>query len=290
MQLVDRLVMLVLSPISITLASKYIYRRTFHKKLNLKQPKTFNEKLMWLKLKKYTDSELVTQCVDKYRVREYVIAMGFEDILTPLIGVWNSVEEIAFDMLPDKFVIKCNHGCGYNIICTNKNTLDTEQIKKTLNKWIREDFWKRFAESNYKRVPKKILCETYIENGEKLLPLDYKFYCFYGKAMYVMVCCGRENGRPNYYFFNRDWQLMRINPDSIAATEDLGLPRPKRLSEMFEYADKLAAPFPFVRVDLYEANNNIRFGELTFTPAAALDTNRSPQADALFSSLLPLPE
>lgn len=281
--------MLVLSPISATLASKYIYKRTFHKKLNLRRPETFNEKLMWLKLKRYTGNPLVTQCVDKYRVREYVIAQGCGEILNPLIGVWDCVEDIPFDNLPTKFVLKCNHGCGYNIICTDKNTFDKEHTKKLLKKWMRENFWKRFAESNYKKVPKKILCEAYIEDGNRRVPLDYKFYCFNGKARYVMVCCDRENGTPKYYFFNRNWQLERINTDSIAADEGFSLPAPGRLTDMFDYADRLAAPFPFVRVDLYAADDSIWFGELTFTPAAALDTARLPQADALFGSMLQIP-
>lgn len=285
----DRVIMLLLSSISATVASDYIYRRTFHKRLNLKQPKTFNEKLMWLKLNIYKDNKLVTQCVDKYKVRDYVISLGCEEILNPLIGAWDRADEIPFDTLPQKFVLKCNHGCGYNLICTNKAEFNTEQAKRMLCKWMNEAFWRRFAENNYRKVTKKIICEAFIEDGNRRVPWDYKFYCFNGKAEYVMVCCERNEGKVKYYFFDRKWELVRINPDSIAAANDFTLPEPARLHDMFKYADRLSAPFPFVRVDLYAAGEKIYFGELTFTPAAALDTARLPQADTLFSGLLQIP-
>ena len=288
-KLYDRIIMMVLSPLSCRAASKYIYWRAFHKKLNLKKPNTFNEKLMWLKLNVYTNNTLVTQCIDKYAVRQYVQQQGCGELLVPLLGVWECPEDIPFANLPESFVLKCNHGCGYNIICPDKNKLDENKARALLKKWLKENFWLRFAESNYKQIPKKIICETYIGGDDQSAPIDYKFYCFHGKAAYVMVCRERENGVPKFYFFNRNWTLERINPDGIAAPEGFTLPRPKTLDEMFAYADKLSEPFPFVRVDLYSLGMQIRFGELTFTPSAALDTARLSQADRMFCELLKLP-
>ena len=285
----DRIVMGLLSPISAALASKYIYWRAFGKKLNLKTPATFDEKLMWLKLYKYTNNPLITQCIDKYQVREYVREHGCEDLLIPLHGCWNKITDLRFDRLPASFVLKCNHGCGYNIICPDKSQLDFKATKKKLQKWMKEDFWLRFAESNYKDVEKKIICEAYIGTPSQPVPVDYKFYCFHGKAHYVMVCCERKKVKPKFYFFDRNWSLQRINPDGLAAPKDFSLPEPQHLKEMFTYADKLSGSFPFVRVDLYDSEIGIKFGELTFTPSAALDTSRLPQADALFCDLLKLP-
>lgn len=271
------------------LCSKLLYYKAFGRKLDLKNPKTLNEKLMWLKLNTYRESELITQCVDKYAVRRYIREQGCEEILNELIGVWDKPSEIPFSELPQRFVLKCNHGCGYNIICQNKELLDTQNVICTLNKWLREDFWRRYAEINYRKVPKKIICEAYITDSQQMVPVDYKFYCFNGRAKYVMACAHRDEAHVKYYFFNRDWQLERINPASVAAPPDFTLPKPARLEEMFAYADRLSAPFPFVRVDLYASDNRIIFGELTFTPAAALDTNRLPETDLLFGQNLEIP-
>lgn len=283
----DRAIMVVLSRISPYIASKYIYRRIIKKRLQLKKPRTFNEMLMFLKLERYAKDPLVKTCIDKVKVREYISNMGCNELLIPLYGIWNTPDEIPFNQLPRSFVLKCNHGCGYNLICTDKSKLDIKHAVTQLKKWQKEDFWLRYAESNYKNIPKKILAEQYLTDGSSILPKDYKFYCFGGKANYVMVCCHRETGCAEFYFFNRSWELQRINPDGIRAPANFCLPRPNALDKMFEYADKLSQPFPFVRVDLYcIGDTDIKFGELTFTPSAALDTERLPQADELFCKAL----
>ena len=280
--------MMLLTSLSMRFASQYLYWRIFHRRLNLKDPQTFNEKLMKLKLDMYAKDPLVKKCVDKYRVRDYVVEQECSDILIPLLGVWTRPELIPFEKLPQRFVLKCNHGCGYNIICADKSTFNTAHAKKVLNKWLHEDFWRRFGESNYKAIDKKIICEAFIGTDSMSVPIDYKFYCFHGVAKYVMVCCERDSGNPKFFFFDRTWKLKRINLDGINAPFDFSIPKPEHLNKMFFYADKLSQPFPFVRVDLYEANSKIYFGELTFTPSAALDTERLPEADKLFCSLLDL--
>ena len=281
--------MAILSSFSFRLASKYLYWRAFHKRLNLKNPGTFNEELMKLKLETYASDPLIARCADKFEVRSYVTESGCPELLIPLLGVWETPEEIPFESLPEQFVLKCNHGCGYNIVCTSKSSLDIPYGKRLLKKWLREDFWRRFGECNYKSIKKKILCEAYIGTDTMPVPIDYKFYCFHGTAQYVMVCCGRSLGKPQFFFFDRKWKLARINQNGISAPDNFSLPKPKRLEDMFSYADRLSAPFPFVRVDMYASDTDIYFGELTFTPAAAVDTARHPKADRLFCNLLKQP-
>lgn len=280
---------MILSTISPRLVSHLLYFKTFKQVLNLKNPKTFNEKLMWLKLNTYYNNPLVTQCADKYLVRQYVKDLGCGEILNDLIGVWDSEEEIQWDSLPNKFAIKCNHGCGYNIICNDKSKLDITKAQKTLSSWLSEDFWKISAEVNYKYIPKKIICEKFIESKEGLLPPDFKFYCFNGKALFVMVCLEREKGKTRYYYFNKDWEMLNYSSDAKEIPEELLNKKPKGMDEMFEYANKLAGPFPFVRVDFYLNDGKVLFGELTFSPARALDNEIFPQTDLMLGKLINLP-
>ena len=151
-----------------------------------------------------------------------------------------------------------------------------------LRAWGREPFWAYYSELQYRHVDKKLLIEEYIGTPDGTLPEDYKFYCFHGRADCVMLCAGRDEGWPKFYFFDRDFQLLRINRDSQAAPEGFTLPKPAGLDEAFAIADRLSKPFDFVRVDLYLTPHGVRFGELTFTPAAALDNKRLPETDLRF--------
>ena len=134
--------------------SKIRYREVFGAELDLENPKTFNEKLMWLKLKKYANDPLVSQCSDKYAVREYVEKCGLGETLNGLIGVWDKAEDIEWEKLPNRFAIKCNHGCGYNLICQDKTKFDTKKATDQLNAWMKDDFWMEYAEVHYKTIPK----------------------------------------------------------------------------------------------------------------------------------------
>lgn len=274
------------SYVSPRLNTKLLFYRKFGRWPDLKNPKTLNEKLLKLKLSDYGTNELVRQCADKYRVREYVKECGLERCLNALYAVYDKPEQIEWEKLPEQFALKWNFGCGYNIICPDKHVLDREQTKKQLKKWGREPFWAYFSELQYRNMSKKLLAEEYIGNSDGTLPKDYKFYCFHGKAYCVMVCVGREEGWPKFYFFDRSFTLMRINRDSVEAPEGFSLPKPEHFKEALETADRLSEAFPFVRVDLYLTEKGVRFGELTFTPAAALDNKRLPETDLLFGSLL----
>lgn len=279
---------IILSMISPKLATKVLYRQYFGKSINLDEPKTLNEKVQWLKLNTYNNNPLITQCADKYQVRKYVESVGCGEILNDLIDVWDSVDEINWEELPNKFALKVNHGCGYNIICSDKSKLNISETKAKLKKWMKEDYWKLRAEINYKYIPKKITCERYIETEDGLLPEDYKIYCFNGEPKFVMLCVGREKGRPQFYYFDRDWNLMPYTKDALE-NPDIEIRKPKGLDEMFNYAERLSKPFPFVRADFYLENGKTIFGELTFTPSGGLDNKRLPETDLKFGELLKLP-
>lgn len=275
-----------LSTVSPTLTTKILYYNAFKRRLDLKNPKTLNEKLQYLKLHDYYENPLVTQCADKYLVRDYVTDSGCSEILNEFYNVWESADDIIWDELPEKFVLKCNHGCGYNIICDDKSKFNDSKVKEQLHKWMKEDFWKFSAETNYRDIPKRIVCEKYLQPSVGKLPEDYKVYCFNGKAEYVMVCVGREFGRPKFYYFDRYWNLQRLTKDVIEAPVDFALEKPDGIDKVFYYAEELSKPFPFVRADFYLFDGLVYFGELTFTPGACLDNKRLPETDLHLGNLL----
>lgn len=284
---IRRLSFIMMSSLSPVLSTHLGYRARFHKRLNLKHPKTLNEKVLWLKLNTYRNNALVTQCVDKFKAREYVEACGYGHLLNHLLYTWDTVDKIDWSSLPNSFALKCNHGCGYNIICGDKNAFDESQVKKTLKKWMKEDYWRVFAEVQYKGISKKILCEQHLsKNGH--LPSDYKVYCFHGHPRFVLVCEEREKGLPRFYFFDSQWQFLPITRDGQNVGKDFTLNRPKSLQTMLECAATLSAPFPFVRVDFYDVDGKAVFGEMTFTPSAGMDTARLPETDLMFGEMLKL--
>ena len=198
-------------------------------------------------------------------------------------------------MLPKSFVLKCNHGCGFNWICLDKATMDREAAAETLRSWLNEDYWMRYAEMQYRNIPKRILCEKYL--GENLI--DYKIYCFNGVPRYILACVGRDEASPNhtdgqhdprFFFFETDWNLCPLTKDGLEYADRITIQRPEHLEKMLDVAEKLCQPFPFVRVDLYDVAGTVVFGELTFTPSAAMDTGRLPETDSFFGSLLTLPK
>ena len=276
----------MLSYISPKWNTKLWYFKKFGRRLDLNRPATLNEKILKIKLEQYGTDPLVRCCADKFAVREYIKDKGLSEILNELYGVYNSPEKIDWEKLPKRFVLKWNFGCKFNLFCEDKSKFDKKEAQKTLKRWGREDFWAYYSELQYKDVPKRIIAERYLDAGGKTLPEDYKFYCFLGHANCVMVCVGRESGWPKFYFFDRNWVLLRINRDSKEAPESFSLPKPAGMDGAFAYADSLSAPFSFVRVDLYLIQGKTIFGELTFTPSAGLDNRRLPQTDLVFGSMM----
>lgn len=270
-------ILMLLTKISPKINSEILYWGIIGKKLNLKNPQNFNEKLMWLKLNKYGNNELVSKCADKYSVREYVKECECGEILNDLIDVYSNVNDIDFNKLPDKFVLKCNHASGYNIICKDKDKLDERKTKKQLKKWLKKDYWAMYSEMQYKNIERKIVCEKFLESKGELSIVDYKVYCFNGKADFIMICVGRNTGHIKYYYMDKNWKVMKVNDLGMETPKDFQIEKPKCVDKMFEYAEKLAKPFEFVRVDFYDYKGKPVFGELTFTPSACVDTDYTEQ-------------
>ncbi len=291
-QLLGRQFRMLLTDISPKLNTKYVYHRTFGKPIDLQNPTTLDEKIQWLKLNTYYNNQLVTDCADKYKVREYVEKCGCGEILNQLYGVYDSPEEINWDELPDMFVIKWNFGCGQNFICKDKSQYNEHEIKKMLWKWRKahRTFYRNMSEMQYKTIEPKLICEKLIETETGELPKDYKLYCFNGIPDCALVCADRISaGHASYYFFDKDWNLKRYNKMGLEAPENFSLPRPENYEKLFEYAAVLSKPFPFVRADFYLEKGKITFGELTFTPSGGFDKGRLPSTQLLFGNMLRLP-
>lgn len=253
----------VLCTVSPTLLTRLLFYKNFNRRLNLSKPHDINEKLQYLKLKTYYNNPIITQCVDKYRVREYLTEKKLGYLCAKLYGVFDSVSEIEWDDLPNSFVIKCNHGSGMNIICTDKSKLDISSTIMQIEKWMHTDFWKIYAELQYKHVEKKIIVEELL--GENIL--TYKFYCFNGEAKVSYVSSDGENGEKDKYidYFDRDWMWI---PVTLKTHENAKIHplKPKGYEEMCSLAENIAKDFPFVRVDLYNIDGKIYFSEFTFIP------------------------
>lgn len=283
-----------LTIISPVLNTKVTYRFKFHKRLKLDNPETLNEKIQWLKFNTYYNNPLVKQCADKYAVREYVEKCGLSNLLNELIYVYSSPEEIKWDQLPNDFALKLNVGCGFNHIVSNYEKENCCDLQQEIKKWIRasKTQWQSYSELQYKDVHPYILIEKYLGNPEESsIPEDYKVYCFNGVPQYIMVCLNRDTPEnTKYLFFDKEWKLARINKDSINAPSDFTIKKPLCFDELIESSKILSDPFPFVRVDYYILNNQLIFGELTFTPSGGMDTDRLPETDRLMGSLLKLPK
>ncbi len=277
----------ILSHFSIKLSSQLLYLWTKNEKLDLNNPKKFNEKLMWLKIYRYSNNKQIFKCSDKYQMRQYVQQKTKnEDLLVKLYGVYDKVEDIEWSKFPNKFVIKCTHGCGFNIVCTDKNKFNIEMAKKNLKKWLKMKFGYKTAETHYTHIKPKIICEKFIES-QNILPIDYKFYCFNGIPKVVLVCTDRATAR-KADFFDLDWNELILRDDNTN-TKDAKqkIKKPNSFNEMIRYASILSKDFEFVRVDFYEENEKPIVSELTYTPAACL-AYYSKTGDEYLSNLLNL--
>lgn len=281
-----------LTRISPKLNARVVYFAKFKKPLHLKKPKTLDEKIQWLKFNTYYNNPLVTQCADKYAVRDYIKQCGCPEILNELYGVYDKVEDIEWDKLPNQFVLKWNFGCGQNLIVFDKSKLDIENAKRKLNIWYQthDTFYLAYSEMQYKGIKPKLVCEKLIVSEQGGLPVDYKFYCFNGVPEVVLACVDRDTDgkHASYYFFDRNWQLKRYNTAGKEAPEGFTLPKPKNIDKLFDYAEIVSKPFPFVRADFYLEYGKCYFGELTFTPLAGFDTNRLPETQRLFGDMVKL--
>lgn len=267
-------------PDAVFLRLYFFYKR--RQILSLRNPKTFSEKIQWLKV--YGNLEQYYKYVDKYDVRAFVARELGENYLIPLIGVWSSFDEIPFHALPNQFVLKGTHGSGYNFVCKDKSSIDMSQLRSLVTGWLQENFYITTRETQYKDSEPKIVCEQYLEDESGALR-DYKIFCFGGKPYLIEVISDRFGGR-RIDFCSTDWKRLNIERDH-PMSESLP-PKPEGLDEMLTAATKLAAHFPFVRADFYSVNGKIYFGELTFTPGSGLGEFKPSSVDNQLGDMLNL--
>lgn len=275
--------MVYLQAVAPSFATKLLFKKYLRYPLDLRDPKTLNEKMQWLKLHTYRSNPLITRCVDKYAVRSYVAEKGCPETLVGLLGVWDSPAEIEWEKLPDQFVLKCNHGSGSVIICKDKATLDKEDAVKRLSAWLKEDFGLHRAELAYKDVKKKVICEQLIETEDGLAPKDYKFFCAYGEPKFLFVASERNGDEAAFDYFDLDWNHYPVKNDHPNAAD--AIQRPDNLDEMLAVARKLSEDFPLVRVDLYSEKGKTIFGELTFLHFGGLHPFDPREYDTIFGEM-----
>ena len=255
--------------------------------LHLNNPSTFNEKLQWLKL--YDRNPLYSDLVDKYLVRSYVSAKIGEQYLIPLIGVWDSTDDISIDDLPNQFVIKCTHDSGSIVICKSKSQFDFERAKKSLNQSLNANMYYNAREWPYKKVKPRIIAEKYMEDSQTKELRDYKFFCFNGKVRMFKIDFDRFNEHgANYY--NIDKELLPFDEIVCPRKEEKRIIIPDSIDKMMALAEQLVNAIPFARVDFYEVDGQIYFGEITFFPASGFGTFDPLEWDYIIGNWLELPQ
>lgn len=267
--------------------AKRYYRKRTGKKLDYNNVKDLNEKLFWLE--RYWITPLVVQCSDKYLVREYVCDRGCGDILNEIYGVYSSADEIDVDSLPNRFVLKCNHGCGFNIFCKDKSRFDFAKARITLEGWLKTRYGRETAEFHYQYIAPRIIAEKYIQTLDYQLR-ELQIFCINGEPQFILARndLGDCSVKGVALSYTLDWRRVALRKEEdFELTFDL----PKNMSKMIEYARILASPFPHVRVDFYEVNGILIFGELTFSTSGNVFSNYK---DSIIEELgrklvLPLP-
>ena len=276
---------------------RYKFYLSMGYKLNLDNPRTFSEKLQWLKI--HNRKPEYTTMVDKHAVKDYVTNKIGAKYIIPTIGVWDNVEDIDWDSLPNQFVLKTTHGGGGGgvVVCKNKATLDKQKTIKSLKSSLSQDIYKNLREWPYKNVPKRIIAEQYMTDGSsKDLP-DYKFFCFDGEPKYCQVIRDRHT-KETIDFYDMEWNHMPfigLNPvvsncqTLVVSNGKTPVAKPMHLDKMIEICQKLSKDIPFSRIDLYVINDKEYFGEITFYPASGMGTFTPDEWNYRLGDLLNLP-
>lgn len=267
---------------------KLRYWTFFHKKLDLHDPKTFNEKLQWLKL--YDRNPKYVELVDKQAVKSYIAEQIGEQYVIPTLGTWDSVAQIDKDALPEQFVLKCNHDSGSVVICRDKNSFDWTKAEDKLSKKLRNGMFGFGREWPYKNVKPCIMAEAYMEDETQKNGLtDYKFYCFNGEPKFLYVSKGLEDhSTASISFMNMDWTMAPFRRMDFAPLEECP-PKPKNYDLMVQFAKHLSKGIPFLRVDVYEICGNLYFSELTFYPSSGFTPFVPEEWDETIGSWIELP-
>jgi len=257
------------------------------KNLNLEHPRTYNEKIQWLKL--YDTTPLKTRLSDKYLVRQWVADKIGEKHLIPLLGVWDSFDEINFDTLPNRFVLKANHGCGWLVIVKNKLKFNVMDVKRKFNTWMNTNFaYCVGLELQYRDIEPKIIAEQYLEDESGGLA-DYKFYCFEGKPYCIEYFINRfEKGGYKAIMYDMDWKPTGWTVDAHHESGSIKK-RPENLNEMIDIATILCNGFHHVRIDFYSVNGQVYFGEMTFTSASGLEHFEPEEWNRKLGDMIKLP-
>ena len=240
-----------------------LYKKRFGREINLKKPKTYTEKLQWLKL--FYRNDKMPVCTDKYDVHDYLTKLGHKNLLNEVLGVYKSADEIDFESLPNRFVAKTTHGCGQNLICKDKTELDWNKWKKIMNSWLKLNVFASGREWNYKDMQPRIIIEKLIDHQPLI---DYKFMCFNGEPKFLQINNDYE-GVHYVDFYDIGWNKVDFTYERFTKSKHI-VACPPQFNEMKELARELSAPFPYVRVDFYNPTNQIIFGELTFFPGSGL--------------------
>ncbi len=263
---------------------KKVYKARIGKKLNLKNPKTFMEKMNWLKL--YDRNPLYTIMADKYKAREYIAEKVGEDYLVPLLGVWDSPDEIDFDSLPDQFVLKCNHDNGV-IICKDKIQLDIDKVKKELAARLKRDYYKKLREWPYKNIPRKIICEKFIQNEKGKQLLDFNVFCFNGVPKFIKIGTKSDVGTLRKDFYDLEWTYLDLSTGEKAGNI---FEKPEFFEEMIEVAKILSREIPHLRVDFLVNEGDLYSGELTFYSAGGFMKMHPEKWNDILGSWIELPK
>lgn len=268
---------------------KLFYRARLNgKRLNLKNPQTFNEKIQWLKL--YDRKPEYTQMVDKYEVKKYIAERIGEEHVIPTLGVWDKFEDIDFNFLPNQFVLKCTHDSGGFVICRDKSCFDKKEAGKKIKRHLKRDYYKYKREWPYKMVKPRVIAEQYMEDtvGKGDLT-DYKLHFFSGECKAIMV--GQNRFGPGEFgndYYTPEWEHFDFTR-GYSHNAPVRSSKPEQLDEMISLGKKLAMDYPFVRIDLYVVNGKIYFGEITFYPASGFNAFHPEEWDKIYGDWIKLP-
>ena len=266
---------------------KIEYRNRMRKKLNLKTPQTFNEKLQWLKI--YDRKPIYTTMVDKYEVKNYVADKIGDEYIIPTLGVWDSFDEIDFDALPDQFVLKCTHDSGGLVICKDKSKLNKEKAKKKIELSLNRNYYYHGREWAYKDVKPRVIAEKYMEDKNSKDLKDYKFFCFDGKVKAMFIATDRftQGVETKFDFYDTNFEHLPFtngHPNAECVIE-----KPKHFEKMKELAEILSKGIPQIRVDFYEIDDEVYFGELTFFHWSGMVPFVPEKWDYVFGEWIELP-
>lgn len=265
---------------------KLLYRCNIGRRLNLENPQTYTEKLQWLKL--HNRKPEYTAMVDKYEAKQYVANIIGEKYIVPTLGVWEHFEDIDFDALPDQFVLKCTHDSGGLVICREKAKLDIAAARKKINKSLKRNYYWCGREWPYKNVKPRIIAEPFLGKDGRT-PDDYKVYMFGEEIDSIMVCKDRDAADgPSFYFYDPSWNRLYYQHPELE--KDDQCPPPQNLEEMLKIAKILGFELAHIRVDFYDIDGRIYFGELTFFDRSGFDTDITPDTDRMLGQKVKLPK